>query len=60
VSDSESIAFLGWADKANRLGVDRRTRHIVKSARWLLLRNKENVARPEDRVHLRELHHEQP
>ncbi len=44
-------------DQANRLREDKRARHIVKSARWLLLRNKENLRRPEDRVTLRELLH---
>jgi transposase len=42
-------------DEANRLRQNRKTRHVVKSARWLLLRNKENVTRPEDRIRLREM-----
>ena len=42
-------------DEANRLRDDRRARHLVKSARWLLLRNRENVTRPEDQVRLKEL-----
>lgn len=42
-------------DEANRLRGDRAARHLVKSARWLLLRNRENVTRPEDQVRLNEL-----
>ena len=42
-------------DEANRLRGDRPARHLVKSARWLLLRNRENVTRPEDQVRLKEL-----
>jgi len=41
-------------DEANRLRHDRAARQVIKGARWLLLRNRENV-RPEDRVKLREL-----
>lgn len=42
-------------DEANRLGQDRPTRRLVKGARWLLLRNRENVTRLEDQVRLKEL-----
>ncbi len=42
-------------DEANRLRKDKRARRIVKSARWLLLRNRSNLSRPEDRVRLNEL-----
>ena len=42
-------------DEANRLRHSRKARHVIKSSRWLLLRNKENVIRPQDRVRLREL-----
>jgi transposase len=42
-------------DEANRLKDDRAGRKLVKGARWLLLRNPENLARPEDRVRLQEL-----
>lgn len=42
-------------DEANRLRDDKPARKIVKSARWLLLRNPEHVIRWEDRVRLREL-----
>ena len=42
-------------DEANRLRDDRRARHLVKSARWLLLRNRENVTRADDQVRLKEL-----
>ena len=41
-------------DQANRLRDDKPSRHVVKSARWLLLRNAENVPRA-DRVRLRDL-----
>jgi transposase len=42
-------------DEANRLRGDRPARHLVKSARWLLLKNRENLTRQEDQVRLREL-----
>jgi len=42
-------------DEANRLRDDKPSRHIIKSARWLLLRNRENIPRREDRVRLNEL-----
>jgi len=42
-------------DEANRLCGDRRARHLVKGARWLLLRNRDNVTRLEDQVRLKEL-----
>lgn len=42
-------------DEANRLRHDRHARRLVKSARWLLLRNRENVTRAEDQVRLNEL-----
>jgi transposase len=42
-------------DQANRLRQDQQARHVVKSARWLLLRNKKNIARREDRIKLRDL-----
>lgn len=42
-------------DEANRLRGDPRERRLVKGARWLLLRNRENVTRPEDQVRLDEL-----
>jgi len=42
-------------DEANRRRGNRPARRIVKGARWLLLRNRENVERPEDRVRLKEL-----
>ena len=41
-------------DEANRLQDDKPARKVVKTARWLLLRNRENVRR-EDRVRLDEL-----
>lgn len=42
-------------DEANRLRDDRPARRLVKGARWLLLRNRENVTRETDRVRLKEL-----
>jgi transposase len=42
-------------DEANRLRQDRPARRLVKGARWLLLRNRDNVTRAEDQVRLREL-----
>ena len=41
-------------DEANRLRHQPKARKVIKGARWLLLRNYENV-RPEDRVTLRDL-----
>ena len=42
-------------DEANRLRQDTNARKVVKGARWLLLRNKKNVTKAEDRVRLKEL-----
>ncbi|MGH9197522.1 MAG: ISL3 family transposase, partial [Acidimicrobiia bacterium] len=42
-------------DEANRVGTDRPARRVIKSARWLLLRNRENIPKREDRVKLDEL-----
>ena len=42
-------------DEANRLRHDKDARKVVKGARWLLLRNKENIRSAEDRVRLKEL-----
>ena len=42
-------------DEANRLRQDRPARRLVKGSRWLLLRNRENVTRPEDQIRLNEL-----
>src|SRR5262249_32713994 len=41
-------------DEANRLRADKPARQVVKSARWLLLRNAENVSAA-DRIKLNEL-----
>lgn len=41
-------------DQANALRQDRSARHVVKSARWLLLRNAQNL-QPEGRIALKEL-----
>jgi transposase len=42
-------------DEANRLREDKKARKIIKGTRWLLLRNRETLPRPEDRVRLGEL-----
>ena len=42
-------------DEANRLRHDKSARRVVKGSRWLLLRNAENVTRPQDKVRLKEL-----
>jgi transposase len=44
-------------DEANRLRRDKPARKVIKSGRWLLLRNRENLTRREDRVRLSELLH---
>lgn len=41
-------------DEANRLRADKPARQVVKGARWLLLRNAENIAAA-DRIRLKEL-----
>jgi len=41
-------------DEANRVRRDKAARKVIKGARWLLLRNRENV-KPEDRVRLQDL-----
>jgi len=45
----------GRIDEANRLRADRPARRLIKGSRWLLLRNAENIERPQDRVRLSEL-----
>ena len=42
-------------DEANRLRDDRQARKVIKSARWLLLRNRSNLTRYEDRIRLQDL-----
>ena len=42
-------------NEANRLRQDRAARHVVKGARWLLLRNRENLASAQEHVRLNEL-----
>lgn len=42
-------------DEANRLKDDKKARKVIKGSKWLLLRNKRNVRRAEDRVRLKEL-----
>ena len=41
--------------EANRLQDDKSARKVIKGSRLFLLRNAENVQRPEDRVRLKEL-----
>nr|CRH06493.1 Transposase for insertion sequence element [Candidatus Magnetococcus massalia] len=42
-------------DEANRLREDKQARKVVKSSRWLLLRNRSNIKREEDHIRLNEL-----
>lgn len=42
-------------DEANRLRDDKKARKVVKTARWLLLRNRANLKRSQDQVRLDEL-----
>jgi len=42
-------------DEANRLRDDKPARKVVKSSRWILLRNRENLRSEEDSVRLQEL-----
>lgn len=42
-------------DEANRVRQDRKARKVIKSSRWLLLRNRENLRDQEQAVHLDEL-----
>jgi transposase len=42
-------------DEANRVRQDRKARKVIKSSRWLLLRNRENLQGPEQAIHLDEL-----
>lgn len=42
-------------DEANRLRRDKKAREVVKGARWLLLRNAENLKDKAERIRLREL-----
>lgn len=42
-------------DEANRLRGDAKARKVVKSSRWLLLRNADNIKKEHDRVRLSEL-----
>ena len=42
-------------DEANRLREDKKARQVVKGSRWLLLKNRENVTKEEERIRLSEL-----
>jgi transposase len=42
-------------DEANAVGNEKKDRKVIKSARWLLLRNRDTIKKAEDRVRLDEL-----
>ncbi|EHF08507.1 hypothetical protein HMPREF1030_05904 [Pseudomonas aeruginosa] len=42
-------------DEANRLRHDKPARWVIKQARWLLLRNPENLCHSEQQIHLQDL-----
>jgi transposase len=42
-------------DEANRLRHDPKARQVVKGSRWLLLRNRSNIDKREDRIRLQDL-----
>jgi hypothetical protein len=42
-------------DEANRLRHDKPARKVIKQARWLLLRNPENLKREEQQLRLQDL-----
>ena len=42
-------------DEANKVKDDKPARKVIKGSRWLLLRNADNIEKPEDRVRLAEL-----
>lgn len=42
-------------DEANRLRMDRNGRKVVKGSRWILLRNRANITKPEDMIRLQDL-----
>jgi len=42
-------------DEANRVRHDKKARKVIKSSRWLLLRNRSSITKKEDRVRLDEL-----
>lgn len=42
-------------DEANRLRHDKRARRVIKSTRWLLLRNRSSLTQRDDRIRLTEL-----
>lgn len=42
-------------DEAHRLRHDKPARKVIKGSRWLLLRNRDHLTRPRDRVRLQEL-----
>jgi transposase len=44
-------------DEANRLRQDKRARAVIKGSRWLLLRNYQNIDKPENHIRLQELLH---
>lgn len=42
-------------DEARRVAGDDKARKVIKGSRWLLLRNKDNIKRQEDRIRLHDL-----
>lgn len=42
-------------DEANRPHHDKPARKVIKQARWLMLRDPQNLKKPEQQVHLRDL-----
>ena len=42
-------------DESNRLRTDKKARKVIKGSRWLLLRNRENIKKEDDRIRLKEL-----
>ena len=42
-------------DQANKLRNDKKARKVIKSSRWLLLRNYNNIDKPSDQIRLKEL-----
>lgn len=51
----KAVAMDMNAAYANEVRDDKKARKVVKTARWLLLRNRDNLQRPEDHVRLEEL-----
>lgn len=52
---ADIVYDLFHVDEANRLRHDKKARKVVKTAHWPLLRNRDNIAKDEDRGRLDEL-----